>query len=166
MGISNHDHEPVIDTKPSLMKGLEMEEESSFKAHPWQEEHVSTATLLEVWQPPKRKDKKHVSFTSLSIREYSQVLGDHPCCMSGPPLCLSWDYTEVTQVSLEDYEASRPRRRSLQAMRLSRDERCEILSDYSYGDVRRVQRKLSRQRCIKEKVLQTFFAAEPATVTE
>lgn len=124
------------------------------------------ATLLEEWQPPKCKDKKHISFTSLSIHEYSQVLGDHPCCMSGPPLCLSSDYTEATQVALEDYEASRPRHRSLQAMRLSWDERCEILSDYSNVDVRHVQQKLSRQRCIKETVLQTFFAAEPATVTE
>ena len=164
MGVSNHSRKPVIDAEPSLMSGLEMEEESSIKARPWQEERTPAA-MPDERHPPKRHDEKHVSFTSLSIREYTQVLGDHPCCTVGPPLCLGWDYTDATQISLEDYEASRPRRRSRQAMRLSWDKRREILSDYSDADVRRVQRRLNRQRCSGEKVLQTFFA-EPTTVTE
>ena len=145
------------------MGGLEIKEESSTRACPWQEERLPVATP-EKWQHPKCKESKHISFTSLSIHEYSQVLGNHPCCMLGSPLCLGWDYTEGTQVSLEEFEKSRPRRRTLEAMRLSWDQRREILSNYSDGDVRRVQRKLSRQRFVREKVLQTFFADEPTTV--
>jgi hypothetical protein len=166
MGISNHDHKPVIDAEPSLMNGLEMEEESSIKSHAWREERVQPTHTPEQPQWPKRQlDEKHVSFASLSIREYTQVLGDHPCCTVGPPVSLGWDYTEATSVSLEDYEAARPRRRTRQAMRLSWDKRREILSEYSDADVRRVQRKLSRQRCDGEKVLKTFFS-NPTTVTE
>jgi hypothetical protein len=165
MGISNHDHKPV-NAEPSLMNGLEMEEESSIKSHAWQEGRAQPAYTPEQPQSPKRQsDEKHVSFASLSIREYTQVLGDHPCCTIGPPVSLGWDYTEATSVSLEDYEAARPLRRTRQAMRLSWDKRREILSEYSDADVRRVQRKLSRQRCNGEKVLKTFFS-EPTTVTE
>ena len=128
MGIFNHGCKPVINTKPSLMGGLEIKEESSTRACPWQEERLPVATP-EKWQHPKCKESKHISFTSLSIHEYSQVLGNHPCCMLGSPLCLGWDYTEGTQVSLEEYEASRPCCRTLEAMHLSWDQRQEILTD-------------------------------------
>ena len=31
------------------------------------------------------RHERHVTFTSVQIREYSTILGDHPCCPSGPP---------------------------------------------------------------------------------
>jgi hypothetical protein len=164
MGISSRDLKPVIDVAPTVMNGLEMEEEPSVKDLSRQEERFLDH-MPQQRQSPKRQDKKHVSFASLSIREYTQVLGDHPCCTVGPPVSLGWDYTEATKMNLEEYETTRPRRRSRRDLRLSWNERRDMLSAYSDADVRRVQRKLSRQRCNKPKVLQTFFA-EPITVTE
>ena len=85
-----------------------------------------------------------------------------PCFTMGPPVSLGWDYTEA----LEAYEASRPRRRSRENMRLSWDAMREILSDVPDAEVRRVQRRLSRDRC-QGKAMQAFFRdTQAASVSE
>ena len=103
--------------------------------------------------------KKHVSFTELHIREHSVILGDHPCCTIGLPVTLDWVVEREVSVDLEDYEATRERRRSRTEMRLSLDDRRELLSDISDTDLRRVQRKLHRERPCTGRAKQAFFSS-------
>jgi len=45
-----------------------------------------------------------VSFGSCEIRTYSQVLGDHPCCLEGCPIELGWDYSDEVSIDIDEYE--------------------------------------------------------------
>jgi hypothetical protein len=103
--------------------------------------------------------KKHVSFTEINIREHSVVLGDHPCCTIGLPVALGWDVQHESSQSLDDYEASRTKRRSRHEMRLSLTDRRALLSDYSDDTVRRVSRQLHKERRVMgRRAKQQFFS--------
>lgn len=75
------------------------------------------------------RHERHVTFTSVQIREYSTILGDHPCCPAGPPLSLGWTMERENQVELETYETEREpwRVRSMEELRLDGNERRVIL---------------------------------------
>ena len=77
----------------------------------------------------QRTHRRHVTFTSVSVRQYSTILGDHPCCPSGPPLALGWKFTEQGSMEFETYETQRePERvKSKDKLRLDGDERRGIL---------------------------------------
>jgi len=107
---------------------------------------------------------KHVTFTDVLIREYNQVLGDHPCCSLGPPVSLGWEYQTQKDMSLDYYEVTRKPRRSRRELRLSWEDRREILSEYSDGDCRRVTRRLNRQKVAKSTAGSIFFMTQPRVV--
>ena len=72
--------------------------------------------------------RRRVSFSNLHVREYNVVFGDHPCCMSGPPLTLGWNHdSEDVCLSLEDYESSREPRKARKDLRLTCEHRRQIL---------------------------------------
>jgi hypothetical protein len=157
MGISHHERSsPVID-QPQKQQHEEIMNDRYH--HTWR--HIPAKRLEPPPQQQQHSDDedKHVSFTSLEIREYKQVLGDHPCCSQGPPVSLGWDYTESPKVTVERYEATRARRRSKTDLKLSFEDRRDILSSVPEADVRRVQRRLSRERCAKDKIIKSFFGA-------
>jgi len=71
---------------------------------------------------------RRVTFARVSIREYTTVLGDHPCCPSGPPLSLGWTLErEEYSVEFERYELQRAPRRCKEEMRMGDDVRRDIL---------------------------------------
>lgn len=43
--------------------------------------------------PPSQK--KSVSFSKITIREYNVIAGDNPACSSGPPISLGWEYNRT-----------------------------------------------------------------------
>jgi len=51
-----------------------------------------TAHIKELQQ--QHSTQKRVSFSSVSIRSYEVILGDHPCCKDGCALTLGWEYTD------------------------------------------------------------------------
>ena len=56
----------------------------------------------------RKQQQQHVTFSSISIRWYEVVIGNHPSCHSGCPMSLGWNYhQEQFFPSVEDYEASR-----------------------------------------------------------
>ncbi|KAL3765627.1 hypothetical protein ACHAW5_008284 [Stephanodiscus triporus] len=81
------------------------------------------------------RHRRHVTFTSVRIREYSTILGDHPCCPSGPPLSLGWTMEREVHAEFEAYETERvPRRvRSKEELRMDGEERRVILRSLVVG---------------------------------
>ncbi len=75
------------------------------------------------------KSSLSVSFHNVRIREYPMTVGDNPAVSSGLAVTMDWDPLEQgSQVmELDEYEDSRPERRSMGQMRLPPSERREIL---------------------------------------
>lgn len=116
----------------------------------------------------EKPTSRHVSFGVMHIREYSQVLGDHPCCQEGPPVSLGWDYSPQQTCSVDDYESKRCfGRRPRNELRLSFEDRREILSDIPDNEVKRGCRRLHRDRKCSGKAMQSFFGGpQHVAVTE
>jgi hypothetical protein len=75
-----------------------------------------------------RKRPNHVQFKEVNIREFKMTLGNHPSATSGPPVMLDWAETHSqSSMNLEDYEKSRPPRRTRRQLKLSLQQRHNIL---------------------------------------
>jgi hypothetical protein len=70
---------------------------------------------------------RSVSFNSLTVREYDLTLGDHPSSASGPPVQLNWEHKAENTMDLNDYEQMRQPRRKRRELKMSFQEREEIL---------------------------------------
>lgn len=116
-------------------------------------------------EPPTTPEmKKSVSFASLEVRLYNIVIGDHPYCVHGCPVALGWDYADTECLSVDQYEATREPRRTRQDLRLSSEERREILAQdgqFSEMELKRAERRIHRARScsakLSEKMNDTFF---------
>mmetsp|Transcript_19846 Transcript_19846/g.30245 ORF Transcript_19846/g.30245 Transcript_19846/m.30245 type:complete len:293 (-) Transcript_19846:191-1069(-) len=78
-----------------------------------------------------RADPK-VSFSHVSIREYSRVVGDNPCVCCGPPLSLGWKYNKRGRTDIDTFEAIKTQSslaNGRQCLRLSANERERLLLD-------------------------------------
>ena len=83
--------------------------------------------------------QRKVGFGSLSIREYTVVEGDHPCCREYPALMLGWKVAHDTpDIPVELYEAMRAPQgvemdrslvKEVQDMRLPRRHRRDLRLD-------------------------------------
>mmetsp|Transcript_35164 Transcript_35164/g.51646 ORF Transcript_35164/g.51646 Transcript_35164/m.51646 type:complete len:274 (-) Transcript_35164:42-863(-) len=91
----------------------------------------------------KTKKRKSVGFAHIHIREYNQVLSDHPCCRSGPPISLGWDHVELKSVSMDHYEEHRVPRRTRRQLKMSCDERRDLLKVCCRKEQQQVQDKSS-----------------------
>eukprot|EP00563_Minutocellus_polymorphus_P007874 CAMPEP_0181022466 /NCGR_PEP_ID=MMETSP1070-20121207/1527_1 /TAXON_ID=265543 /ORGANISM="Minutocellus polymorphus, Strain NH13" /LENGTH=346 /DNA_ID=CAMNT_0023099405 /DNA_START=31 /DNA_END=1071 /DNA_ORIENTATION=+ len=54
-----------------------------------------------------KKPKRTISFANLEIREYDLTIGDNPSVSYGPPVQLSWQYSESQTRCLEEYESEK-----------------------------------------------------------
>jgi hypothetical protein len=77
--------------------------------------------------------KKGVTFGSLTIHEHPVMLGDNPSVSSGPPLAISWEAQASHFFSVDEYEASRPPRRSKDTMQVPRSMREDWLRSAGYA---------------------------------
>lgn len=144
-----------------------------FDAHPSDDDAISnhsSVSDLSFRMPPRealRKEasdsssgsSKSVVFGDIRTRSYNVVMGDHPCCSMGCPLSLGWDYSQDPNISVDAYEATRCPRRSRENLRTTWDERRNMLSDITDGEVKRAERKLHRERSCQRKVRTRVCAA-------
>ena len=94
------------------------------------------------------KKKREVSFSTVVVREYDMTLGDNPSCSYGPPVQLSWEFDEIVNLKLDEYERSRSKRRSMRQMVLSYYRRCDILQSagYSSNEIRSATRQVNKAK--------------------
>ena len=91
-------------------------------------------------------DKK-VFFSTIEIRTYPLRLGDNPSTSSGPPLTISWDPEGAPRsFEVDDYEETRPTRRSEDSLKVSKLVRQEWLREegYSRGEMTEAQTEVLR----------------------
>ena len=125
----------------------------------------STPTLKScLKRPASSSNKKSVSFDTIEVREHAIILGDNPSVSSGPPLTIAWESHATFHSSVEDYEASRPPRRTKNCMLVPRMVREEWLRNAGYArsefaDVARVVQRIKKERAASAKgnVLNRFW---------
>ncbi|KAL7539644.1 hypothetical protein ACHAXR_009470 [Thalassiosira sp. AJA248-18] len=54
---------------------------------------------------------RRCSFSTISVREYDQTVGDSPSCQDGAPITLGWKYAQQKLVSLDEFEETRKNKR-------------------------------------------------------
>jgi len=75
---------------------------------------------------------KKVSFSSIEIRKYPIILGDHPNCKEGAPISIDWNYFEKNNHALDEYESTRSEsRRSRKELVVGPNTRAKILKEES-----------------------------------
>jgi hypothetical protein len=79
--------------------------------------------------------KKRVKFSNICIRNYEQCIGDNPAVTYGTPISLDWAYEELIPLDLEQYEATRGRRRTLRQLMMNYYDRRNLLCNkYGYSE--------------------------------
>jgi hypothetical protein len=108
--------------------------------------------------PSMKKSGSQVQFLHITIREYDQTLGDNPSVSYGPPISLDWNYTQNEATCLDEYEGTRPQRRSLRQMGMNYYQRKGVLTRYGYSEeemksAKREANKAKTQRAITKQFL-------------
>ena len=76
----------------------------------------------------KTNARRSVQFKDVDIREFKMTLGNHPSATSGPPVMLSSELNSPRKVmTLEQYEQVRPPRRKRRQLKLSLQQRHNVL---------------------------------------
>mmetsp|Transcript_332 Transcript_332/g.359 ORF Transcript_332/g.359 Transcript_332/m.359 type:complete len:178 (-) Transcript_332:140-673(-) len=115
---------------------------------------------------PALKRSTGVSFSSVSVREYERVVGDHPDCRVGPPLAMGWGFLDKPTTEIDVYEITKvPKRRK----KLTASQRRKILNeqfgipddeiDASLKEVQRIKdsRLQSKQQTKRQEKVQGFM---------
>ena len=103
---------------------------------------------------------KSVSFSSIRVRHYSRIIGDHPSCQSGIPITLGWDFIESEVEDLDKYETRRLPRRKTNHLFLSSITRFNILAyhfGYQVDDLKKAERVAQLRRRKRERYQNSSF---------
>ena len=113
---------------------------------------------IEVQRRRQGRGGRHVSFSTVQIREYKQTVGANPFCSYGCPISLDWEYEEMDIEDLRIYEANRPPRRSRHDMLLTHYQRRDtlLLSGHSMEELDRATKESNRERFRREMTI-TFL---------
>eukprot|EP00980_Cylindrotheca_fusiformis_P016806 scaffold5064_cov121-Cylindrotheca_fusiformis.AAC.20 len=110
--------------------------------------------------PENTTGRKQVSFDMIEIREYSRCLGDHPDAIKGPPLSIDWQYEEAGSFVLEEYESSRPARRSHTEFMLPAAARSRILKQQANVTHKEIVERIAEIRHVKHQRQMSIAAQE------
>lgn len=111
------------------------------------------------------KPRYSVTFGVISIREYERTVGDNPSVTSGPPISIGWSYMPSFEAAVDEYETSRPCRRTKREFYLPSDLRKDLLLNewgYSVEEVRRAKREATYIQYHREKSAYQGLLSEKA----
>jgi hypothetical protein len=107
--------------------------------------------------------KKTVSFFSVTVRQYNRVIGDHPEVRVGPPVSLGWEYLQLPEQTLEEYQESKPERRSLRLSSITRKNLLLNVFGYSEEEIRAAEKEV---QVIQKKREQSLKQGKASRVVE
>jgi hypothetical protein len=55
----------------------------------------------------KNKNKNSVRFGTVTVRNYGMTLGTNPATSIGSPVCLEWEYEQLTTRLIDEYETTK-----------------------------------------------------------
>lgn len=115
--------------------------------------------------------RRRTSFTTISVREYEQCLGDCPATQEGAPISLSWAYEERKSISLDEYEEARKPRRGRSELVLGVMERRQKLlsAGSSFLEVIRAERAVAMKNGLMFRMRSNDVqnkSQEPASTTK
>lgn len=96
-----------------------------------------------------------VRFTSVTVREYTMTLGDHPEVRRGHPVALGWEYDEYKPVPVDQFEVNHPMRRPLARLRISPEKRLEYLRNQCgvpWCDLKAARQEIVRTQKRRKKI--------------
>lgn len=96
---------------------------------------------------------KSVSFSTVEVREYDQVVGDHTDLI-GPPLSIGWKYRKYLSMPLSEYEENKPPQRAQMEFLITPTGRRQILIKnwgYTSQELSDVEKNLAKRRESEEK---------------
>mmetsp|Transcript_24645 Transcript_24645/g.49801 ORF Transcript_24645/g.49801 Transcript_24645/m.49801 type:complete len:495 (+) Transcript_24645:347-1831(+) len=67
---------------------------------------VSTSTNVSNSEESNERRDPVIKFATVTVRNYSMALGDHPGCKFGPPVSIGWDYIEAHPLPIDEYESN------------------------------------------------------------
>jgi len=113
---------------------------------------ISSAVYSNNNNTSERRCHKGVSFSKRleGVRYYNRIMGEHPCCRSGPPLSLGWKYyTEHDDMVVSTEEQPQCLNSRSKCEQLNTEERWERLTGasgyYSQRDLHRMLRSHRRK---------------------
>lgn len=95
-----------------------------------------------------------VSFDTVEVREYPIILGDNPAVSEGPPLTIDWDYDNVDEFSLDEYETTRPQRRGTVEMNIPANIRVDCLKRCGFS-TKEIFKRVKEVKVVRRDRLQT-----------
>lgn len=105
---------------------------------------------------------KTVGFKNVDIREFKMTLGNHPSATSGPPVMLDWETNpKENVVDLENYERGRRPRRNRRQLKLSLQQRHNILvkeQGFAFNEVKNAWQEALEIRKQRKETLERGLA--------
>lgn len=95
-----------------------------------------------------------VSFDTVEVREYPIILGDNPAVSEGPPLTIDWDYDNVDEFGLDEYETTRPPRRGTVEMNIPANIRVDCLKRCGFS-TKEIFKRVKEVKLVRRARLQT-----------
>lgn len=145
---------PCCECAPDMQRPLR----SAIRPSRWQC-GFPTFTIIDMSSPAISRS---VKFKEVNIREFEMTLGNHPSATSGPPVMLDWDRERVSNVlDLETYEKSRQPRRNRRQLKLSLQQRHNILvkeRGFSFAEVKQAWQEALEIRKKRKETLERGLA--------
>mmetsp|Transcript_16990 Transcript_16990/g.19444 ORF Transcript_16990/g.19444 Transcript_16990/m.19444 type:complete len:208 (+) Transcript_16990:155-778(+) len=109
-------------------------------------------------------DSSHfkTTFTTIEIREYPIILGDNPSVSQGAPLTIGWEHWNVVKWDFDEYEETRPARRSYVEMSVPMEMRYNVLerSGYKSGEIMRKVKEIKALKLQRMETTQQLYRSE------
>ena len=130
--VHSHDSHPLV----SILKqtsSVQMSDESYHPRVKFFNKHKGSLSprlkSLAIFQ----KKQHSVEFSSITLRTYPIILGDHPNCKFGAPLSIGWEYDQCDDLSVNIYEKYRVNRRKMKQLYLNSGCRRMLLMKAGYS---------------------------------
>ncbi len=95
------------------------------------------------------RKKTRVKFSTVAIREYNRIVGDHPDCKVGPPMSISWEFAELPVQGVDEFESNHKRRRNIRLTSITRKNMLHHVFGIPESEIRLAEKEV--QKILKQR---------------